>query len=285
MASDNLRKAAVAGAFYPARRDFLIADIEACYTDSRGPGKVPQVIEDGPRKIIGLVCPHAGYQYSGPTAAKAMSLLAADGRPDAIVIIGPNHGRGHYVSAIQTQGHWETPLGMSPIASDIAQKIYQNALWLEDGAKNFSEEHSLEVELPFIQHLFGLEMPIVPVMMLDQGLMAAQQLGQALANALVSLNVVIIASTDMTHFEPAEVAAKQDSVLIERMEALDAEGLIRERDRRNITMCGYGPVAAMITAAKAMGATQGQRIDYTNSGAVSSRGEVVAYLALAVLRD
>lgn len=282
MAHGEVRHPAVAGTFYEGSREALLQEIEACYLDSRGPGAIPQINEDGPRKIIGLVSPHAGYTYSGPTAAKAMAALASDGRPAAFIIIGPNHGRGSYVSAIQTMGAWATPLGETPVDQGIASKIVEACPELRVGAQGFGGEHSLEVQLPFLQHLYGLDIKIVPIMMLDQELAAARQIGDALAAAVRGMNVVIIASTDMTHFESAQVAERQDKLLIARMEALDPEGMLRERQRRNITMCGYGPVAAMMFAALQLGATDARMIDYTNSGAVGSRAEVVAYLALEV---
>lgn len=285
MSHSELRTPAVAGMFYEGTREALLRQIEACYLDPRGPGALPQVNDAGPREIIGLVCPHAGYAYSGPTAAKAMARLAADGRPDVFIIIGPNHGRGSYVSAIQTAGHWRTPLGDSPIDEEVAAIIARACPDLQPGAEGFLGEHSLEVELPFLQHLYGADVRIVPIMMLDQGLGAVQSLGEAVAGAIEGRNAVIIASNDMTHFESAETARRQDRVLIERMEALDPEGLLRERERRQITMCGYGPVAAMLTAALRLGATRARMIDYTDSGAVGGRAEVVAYLALEVIRQ
>lgn len=286
MARGEVRRPAVAGMFYPASRDALTREIEGCYAPPRGPGALPRVNETGPGRILGVVSPHAGYVYSGPAAAHAMSVLAADGRPEAFVILGPNHGRGPYVDAIQTRGAWLTPLGEAPIAEDLADAILAHCPGLYDGADNFAGEHSIEVQVPFLQHLYGPQVPIVPIMMLDQSLAAANAVGAALASALAGRRVVMVASTDMTHFESAQTARRQDEILIERMEALDPQGLLRERERWGITMCGYGPVAAMLTAAKALGATRAQRLCYTNSGEVGPRdGGVVAYLSLAVWRD
>ena len=280
MASDA-RQPAVAGQFYEGERAALVREIEGCYLDRRGPQALPQVDEDGVRQIIGLVSPHAGYAYSGPCAARGMSALAADGRPDVFVIIGPCHGRVP-VNAIQTRGAWATPLGESPIAEDVASAILKGCSGLSDGAEGFAGEHSLEVQLPFLQHLYGTDLQFVPVMMLDQSLQAAQAVGDAVGAALRACDAVIIASTDMTHFESAEVAERQDRLLIERMEALDPEGLLSEQRRRRITMCGYGAVAAMLYAARRLGASRARMLDYADSGAVGRRAEVVAYLSLAV---
>jgi AmmeMemoRadiSam system protein B len=284
MGANDVRRPAVAGMFYEAGRDALTQEIEACYAPPRGPGAIPAVNEDGPRQILGVVSPHAGYVYSGPAAAHAMAALAVDGRPDVFVILGPNHGRGRYVNAIQTRGAWLTPLGEAPVAEDLAAEIHDLCPGLADGVSNFLGEHSIEVQIPFLQHLYGAQVPIVPIMLLDQSMESAHALGTALGRVLAGRNVVIVASTDMTHFEAPDSARRQDEILIGRMEALDPEGLLRERERRGITMCGYGPVAAMLTAAKALGATRAQHLCYTNSGEVGPRDEVVAYLSLAVWR-
>ncbi len=285
MGPAEVRRPAVAGTFYRDDHGALTREIEGCYLDPRGPGALPLVNEGGPRRIVGLVSPHAGYVYSGPTAAKAVAALADDGRPEVFVVVGPNHGRGSIVNAIQTAGAWSTPLGDSPVAEATAEAIADRCPQFRRGAAGFIGEHSLEVQLPFLQHAYGTAIGLVPIMMLDQDVAAARHLGEALARVLAGVNAVIIASTDMTHFETAAVAAQQDELLIARMEALDPEGLLEVRRRRDITMCGYGPVAAMLFAARTLGATAARRIDYTNSGAVGARAEVVAYLALAVRRD
>ncbi len=285
MARAEVRNPAVAGMFYEGGQSALKRQIEECYTEPRGPGAVPAVNDAGPRRILGFVSPHAGYMYSGPGVAKGFARLAEDGRPEAFVIIGPNHGRGQLVGAIQTAGSWVTPLGASPIATEIASTVAGRCPSLQPGAMGFTGEHSIEVQLPFIQHLYGTETPIVPIMMLDQSLAEAQDVGEALAAALEGRNAVIVASTDMTHFETAARAGEQDAVLIQRIESLDPEGLLRERQARRITMCGYGPVAAMLIAAKALGATTAKRVEYTNSGAVGDRSEVVAYLTMTVEKE
>lgn len=279
-----VRRPAVAGAFYPASRLALESEIVKCYEGPRGPGARPVVNPDGPRNILGLVCPHAGYVYSGPAVARAMAALAADGRPDVCVLVGPNHGRGRLVNAIQVAGSWETPLGRTPVESELAIALALRCPFLHEGPAGFVHEHSLEVLLPFLQHLFGFELPVVPVMLLEQSAGRARELGAALAEVLRGRNAVIIASTDMTHFESPEAARQQDSVLIDRILALDPAGLLRDRERLDVSMCGYGPVAAMLEATRALGATRARVIDYTNSGAVEPRPEVVAYLALEVTR-
>jgi len=282
--SQDIRMPAVAGQFYEASGAALEGEIEDCYLDQRGPGSLPRVQAEGPRQMLGLVSPHAGYIYSGPIAAYGYAALAADGRPDAVVIIGPNHGRGSWVSAIQTAGAWVTPLGEAQIDADLAGALEAELPGVAAGSAAFSREHSLEVQLPFLQHLYGEQLRFVPIMMLEQDADAARAVGEALARALPGRNAVIIASTDMTHQEPRQVATAQDRLLIERMEALDPEGLLREQARRGITMCGYGPTAAMLWAAKALGATRAETFRYGDSGEADPGRPVVGYLSLGVYR-
>jgi AmmeMemoRadiSam system protein B len=283
--SDNVRRPAVAGQFYEAGRAGLLAEIEDAYLGERGPGALPVVDEQGPRRLIGLVSPHAGYVYSAPMAAYGFSALAADGHPKTCVVIGPNHGRGSWVSAIQTEGAWLTPLGEAQIDTEVASAIAQELPWLEQGPEAFRGEHSLEVQIPFLQHLYADSLRIVPIMMLEQDQKAATAIGEALGRVLQGHDAVIIASTDMTHQEPRQVAGAQDRLLAERIAALDAEGLLRERQSRDITMCGYGPVAAMIVAARSLGATRGEILRYGDSGEAHPMATVVGYLCAAIYRD
>jgi AmmeMemoRadiSam system protein B len=280
----ELRMPAVAGQFYEAEGPALTEQLEECYLDRRGPGQLPQVNPAGPRRMLGLVSPHAGYMYSGPIAAYGYTALAADGAPDAFVILGPNHGRGSWVSAIQTSGAWLTPLGEAQIDEALAAALAPELPDLEVGAQAFRGEHSLEVQLPFLQHLYGEGVKFVPIMMLDQEREAAEAIGQALGRVLAGRNVVMIASTDMTHQEPRPVAAAQDQLLIERMTSLDPVGLLSERARRDITMCGYGPTAALLIAAQALGATRTETFRYGDSGEAHPMGAVVGYLSLGVYR-
>ena len=280
----DLRTPVVAGQFYEASGPALREEIEACYLDHRGPGRLPQVNATGPRRMLGLVSPHAGYIYSGPMAAHGYAALATDGRPASFVVIGPNHGRGPWVSALQTAGAWLTPLGEAQVDTELAGALADELPDYTTGSAAFRGEHSLEVQLPFLQHLYGGEVPFVPVMMLDQEADAARALGQALAKVLAGRDVVMIASTDMTHQEPRQVATAQDRLLMERIAALDPEGLLTERARGDITMCGYGPTAAMLIAAKQLGATRAETFRYGDSGEAHPMGAVVGYLSLGVYR-
>lgn len=279
----EIRMPAVAGQFYEASAAALRAQIERCYLDRRGPGQLPRVNPQGPRRLLGLISPHAGYMYSGPMAAYGFHALAADGKPESFVILGPNHG-STWMSAIQTSGSWRTPMGEAAIDEELAAALAQHMPFLAQGAKAFGYEHSLEVQLPFLQHLYGEDLRFVPIMMLEQDWEAAQAIGEALARVIAGRDVVMIASTDMTHQEPREIASAQDRMLIERIQALDPEGLLHIRAQHHITMCGYGPTAALLLAAKQLGATHVEIFRYGDSGEAFPMETVVGYLSAGVYR-
>ncbi len=282
--AEYVRPPAVAGQFYSGTTEGLIEEIEGCYRHRLGPGELPQVNEAGPRQIVGLVSPHAGYTYSGPTAARGFYELGRDGRPDVVIIIGPTHRPMTFGALIQTAGAWATPLGQTRIDSPTAAALVEACPVLSEATRELEYEHSLEVQLPFLQHLYGERLDIVPVMMLDQDWETARDIGAAIAEACQERDVVIVASTDMTHQEPPEVAREQDMRLVAHMEELDVQGLLRTRAQYGITMCGYGPTAAMLVAAKALGAQQGKLLSYTNSGDIYPAPTVVGYACLKVTR-
>ncbi|MFP4250837.1 MAG: AmmeMemoRadiSam system protein B [Armatimonadota bacterium] len=280
---NDIRKPAVAGQFYPASATDLTRQIEESFRHDLGPGHLPEIVESGPRNIVGVISPHAGYAFSGHTAAHAYDALAVDGHPDVAIVVGVNHGRGGLSAGVQTSGAWRTPLGDLTIAEDVAGKIAAGLPEFQTSPEVFRAEHSLEVQLPFLQYLYEEALLFVPVMMSGQDYAAAEVVGEAIADAAADRDAVVIASTDMTHYRSAATARKQDQVLIRQIEALDAEGLIAERARREISMCGSGPVAATIIAAKAWGGSEVDSLAYSNSGDVMPSQEVVGYYA-AVIR-
>jgi len=284
MPAGPVRKPAVAGKFYAGSLSELTAQIEECFLGPLGPGTLPECDSRGPREIAGLVCPHAGYVFSGPTAAHAYLALADDGCPEVLVVIGLNHGRGGFVSAVQTEGAWQTPLGQVPIEGAIAAAIASALPDFETDPRALTGEHSLEVQLPFLQYIYEEALMFVPVMMAAQDFGAARTVGQAVAAALEGRDAVVIASTDMTHYQSPATARQQDALLIRRIEALDPEGLIAERDARRISMCGAGPVAATLVAAEALGATNVESLSYSTSGDVMPSDQVVGYYAAAIRR-
>ncbi|KXB00563.1 hypothetical protein AKJ48_01695 [candidate division MSBL1 archaeon SCGC-AAA261O19] len=280
----NVRSPAVAGQFYAGTESSLQRQIEECYTHEHGPGRIPEV-GAGPRNILGLVSPHAGYPYSGPVAAHGFARLAEDGKPDSFILLGPNHqGIGSGVS-IMTTGKWSTPLGELETDNPLAEAIRDSASIIDEDEVAHSREHSVEVQLPFLQHLFGNEFKIVPICMMMQDKETNEEIGQAIAESASEEDVVIIASTDLTHYEPQEAAVSKDGKAIDEILKLDPQGLIRTISDENISMCGYGPVSAMLYAAKELDAQKANLLKYATSGDTSGpMPQVVGYGSIEVTR-
>jgi AmmeMemoRadiSam system protein B len=280
----KVRKPLYAGTFYENSSENLKNQIKTCYTHTHGPGKIPTV-QKGPRKIVGLVCPHAGYIYSGPIAAHSYNYLATDGKPDVFVILGPNHrGQGTGLS-IMTEGVWQTPLGDVLVDEETADQIlnFSEIIDIDDMAHTY--EHSIEVQLPFLQYLYESPLKFVPISFLLQDLESSREVGQAIAKALDGKNAVIIASTDMTHYEPHKIAEKKDKKALNAIEKLDEKTFYSIIESYHMTACGYGPVMALITAAKFLGAEKGNLLCYKTSGDITGDySAVVGYASVVFTR-
>ena len=276
----KIRKPAVAGMFYADTARGLEEQLEWCYKHKLGPGAIPRVNSKGPREIVAIVAPHAGYYYSGPVAAHAYKELAEDGIFDTAVILGPNHtGYGYPVSLWVGDG-WDTPLGEIEINEKLAQKLLGEAIKADKTAH--VHEHSIEVQLPWLQHLYK-KVKIVPITMLAQDIETARMVGKAISQA--GDNLIIIASSDFTHYEPHSVAMEKDSSVIEAIVALDEEELYKRCESLDCTMCGYGPVAAAIVAAKEMKAKGASLLKYATSGDTSGDfSRVVGYGSIVIKR-
>jgi AmmeMemoRadiSam system protein B len=276
-----VRRPYVAGTFYAGSPERLREQIAWCFQSKFGPGKVPETTGAKPLSgPVALVLPHAGYQYSGPVAAHGYAWLAELGRPEAAVIVGTNHtGYGGRVS-IMTSGAWETPLGAVEIDTTLAELVERSS-FIEVCPEAFTVEHSVEVQLPFLQYLFG-KIRFVPLVSLDQRLETSKELGRAIAEAIEDRPVALIASSDFTHYEPHEVAARQDRAAIEQVLRLDLEGFYELIKRHSISICGFGPIAAVAEAARILGLGNGRLLKYATSGEVSGdRSAVVGYAGIA----
>jgi AmmeMemoRadiSam system protein B len=270
-----------AGAFYEGRTEPLKRQIEQCFLHALGPGKLPDVVKTGSRQIVGLVCPHAGYMFSGPVAAHAYCKLALDGKPDVVVVLGPNHtGYGSALATVN-EGLWRTPLGDVEIDSETANQIVREARIVDVDESAHRFEHSIEVQLPFLQYLYDSHFKIVPICFLMQDLSSAREVGQALAKTLANKNAVIIASSDMSHYEPQEKAVKNDLLALRAVEAMDEAKFYSTIESHNITACGYGPIIALIEAAKIMRAKEAKLLCYKTSGdVIGDYSSVVGYAAV-----
>lgn len=272
-----VRVTAVAGQFYEGRRERLIAEIEDCFLHKLGPGKLPD-LKKGNRKIVGAVVPHAGYVYSGPVAAHTYYALAEDGFPETFVIIGPNHtGYGSGV-ALTTQT-FATPLGEVPVDTDLAKKIAQDVI--DDDITAHRSEHSIEVQLPFLQYIKN-DIMFVPICMAIQDFRMASRVGEIIGRAIEGKDVVVLASTDLTHYERKAVAEKKDRTVIDAILKLDAKLVYNVVNKYDVSMCGYGPVMAMLTAVKG---DKANLLKYSTSGDVSPMPDVVGYCAIVVRKE
>ncbi len=266
----KVRRPAVAGSFYPADKNELREMIE----EFAGPARKRE-------KARGVISPHAGYIYSGKGAAMVFSRVEI---PGDVIVLAPNHrGVGADV-ALWPEGTWSTPLGEVAVNSELGELLAAESDLVEADESAHKYEHSLEVQLPFLQY-FGKDFRLTPLCLLRMSVEQCEELGKALARALRKWGkpALIVASSDMSHYIPAEAAKRQDQLALDRVLALDPPGLYRAVSKHNISMCGFIPATVMLVAAKELGAEQAELVDYRNSGEVTGDSrEVVAYAAVMV---
>jgi len=231
--------------------------------------------------VIGIVSPHAGLMYSGHVAGALYSSIKF---PDTFILIGPNHtGLGRDIS-IMSSGQWEMPSGVFAIDEGLGRKIMEKISYIYDDAEAHIFEHSLEVQLPFISY-FSDSVKIVPIVMGRASLQQCGEIGACLAEAIKEsgYEVVIAASSDMSHYVHDSTARRLDSMAIQEIVSLNPEGLYNIIKKEHISMCGYLPVTAMLYAAKALGAKEARLIKYATSGDISGDYEqVVGYAGIII---
>lgn len=264
------RSPAVAGRFYPARPDELRRELELYLP-----------LSPERRTAIGCLVPHAGLMYSGHVAGAVYARLEP---VPTYVILCPNHtGQGRPL-AIQSDGQWETPLGDVPIDRELARELKQACPQLEEDTEAHRFEHSLEVQLPFLQHRQP-DFRFVPIALGVGDYDPLAELGRALGEVLGrrSPRPLLVASSDLNHYESDAVSRRKDQKAIDRILALDPRGLYDTVRRERISMCGYGPGVAMLTAAQELGARQTELVRYANSGDITGdRSAVVGYAGIVV---
>jgi len=275
-----IRKPAVAGQFYPADPTELASLIDQCYLHRLGPGKSPPA----PRtkaSFVAVVCPHAGYVYSGPVAAHSYLHVSSLPDPDLIVVVAPNHyGIGSGVSTFG-EGMWQTPLGMMRVDSEAAKELVnlEETVAFDPGAHRL--EHSLEVQLPFLQRIYGDSVPFLPISLIFQDIDTAKALSAALSKLLRGRRAVLIASSDLTHYEPAEVSRRKDTALLEHVLHNDLEGFYSTLDRLSVTSCGFGAIATVMGTSLSLGLSKPELLKYATSGDTTGDNlQVVGYGAL-----
>jgi len=270
-----VRTPAVAGRFYPGRAEELLRDIRQ-YTSPIGTGRIA---------AIGCVAPHAGYIYSGGVAGAVYSRLEI---PERCVILCPNHtGKGRPL-AVMANTTWQTPLGEVAADADLGARLLRRFPALQEDSAAHRAEHAIEVQLPFLQARQP-ELNIVPIVIGTSDFDVLGGLGEALADVIAALEeegeekVLIIASSDMNHYESDAITRVKDHKAIERVLAMDARGLWEVVMNEDISMCGFGPTTVMLTAAKLLGATAATLVKYATSGDVSGDYEaVVGYAGIIV---
>jgi AmmeMemoRadiSam system protein B len=264
----QVRRTAVAGTFYPASAAALKNDLSRY---------VPDIPDK--RDVKGLLAPHAGYIYSGAVAGETYAGIRI---PRRVIILCPNHSGLGAALAVMDEGAWETPLGDIPLDEEVAHQLKERYADVKFDSLAHSREHSLEVHLPFLQYLRP-DVTFVPICLGTSRLTLLLALGDALADVVAASDepILLVASSDMSHFEPDEISRKKDSLAIAEMKKLDPEGLHRVVNTESISMCGYAPAVAVMQACRRLGATRGDLVRYATSGDVSGDySSVVGYAGI-----
>jgi MEMO1 family protein len=284
MSPATLRHPAVAGRFYP-RDPEQLRDEALAYLSQASAANEPALhqpsVSPSPIRAMGCIAPHAGYMYSGHVAGAVFARIEISQR---CIVMCPNHtGQGHPL-AILSEGAWETPLGDVPIARELAVALKERFALLQEDSAAHHAEHAIEVELPFLQ-LRQPNLSFVPIAVGTGQLDILEQLGQAVADVVAAQAdpVLIVGSSDMNHYESDAITRAKDHRAIERILTLDPRGLHEVVTQQKISMCGYGPVVAMLTAVRQLGAKSAELVKYATSGDVSGdRNMVVGYAGVVV---
>jgi AmmeMemoRadiSam system protein B len=267
MEKSKVRMPAVAGQFYQSQASALKNQIEGLL------GGTEKKID-----VIACMLPHAGYMYSGRVAAQTVQRINIK---DKVILLGPNHTGCGAQFSIMTKGAWQTPLGAVKIDNLLAKQILKSSRYLEDDAGAHLKEHSLEVELPLLQY-FRPDFEIVPIVVIADEISILKEIGKDIALAVKDSNLVnttmIVASSDLTHYEPQAQAIKNDREALNAILDLDEDRLMEKVQQLGISMCGYAPVAVMLVAAKLLGAKAAKLIIYKTSGDITAdHSSVVGY--------
>lgn len=269
----QIRTPAAAGMFYPEEANQLKQVIHNCFLHEYGPGQ--EILDkDG---IVGVICPHAGYMYSGPIACHSLMSISSK-TYDLFIIIGPNHwGLGSNVSSMR-DCKWETPLGIVDVDSEAVNELKKNSSLVELDFFSHTKEHSLEVQIPLLQQIYSNNFKILPIVMISQDKKTSMELGKSVAKIAKEKNAMIIGSSDFTHYEPNEFAHKQDKALIDTILKMDIDEFYNVLEEKQISACGYGAIATTMMACKELGASKGKLLKYATSGDISGeKTSVVGY--------
>jgi AmmeMemoRadiSam system protein B len=276
----SVRRAAVAGTWYPGTASRLTAEVESHL--SQAALSRAAVLPSG-AELVALIAPHAGLVYSGPVAAYAYHLIKGR-RFDAVILVGPSHYVAFDGASIWPDGAFETPLGELRVDRDLAQALIAASPLIHDRPAAHAREHSLEMQTPFLAAL-ARDLPIVPIVMGQQTRETACDLADAIVHAAAGRRVLLVASSDLSHFYDAPTAARLDAQVIEAVEMGDPDMLMARIEARPDHACGGGPMVTVLRAARALGATSSRVLKYADSGDISGdKSSVVGYLAAALWR-
>jgi AmmeMemoRadiSam system protein B len=279
-----VRHPAVAGRFYPRDAESLREEVHSYLSQSnstQGDSAPGDSVNSAPVGAIGCIAPHAGYMYSGHVAGAVFARIEI---PQRCIVMCPNHTGVGRPLGVMSEGEWETPLGNVPIDSELAASLKELYPGLQEDASAHRGEHAAEVELPFLL-VRQPKLTFVPIALGTTRLDVLEQLGLAIAEVVAAQKdpVLIVASSDMNHYESDVVTRAKDHWAIERILTLDARGLHDVVGQQNISMCGMGPAVAMLTAAKKLGAKSAELVKYATSSDVSGeRDRVVGYAGVVV---
>lgn len=274
MATTILRRPAVAGRFYPSDPDDLRAEARAYLSQTSSDNRNPVL-------ALGCIAPHAGYVYSGHVAGAVFASVEV---PKRCIVLCPNHTGMGRALAIMSEGSWQTPLGEVAIDTELALALKARFPALQEDSAAHRAEHGAEVELPFLL-LRQPELKFVPIALGTGQFDLLEQLGTALAHVIAAKNdrILIVASSDMNHYESDTVTRAKDHQALERILSLDPRGLFDVVTQQNISMCGFGPAVTMLTAARQLGAKSAELVKYATSGDISGDREMVVGYAGVVI--
>ena len=276
MSGQNVRESVIAGSWYPGDPARLTEDIKGYLA------QVPEHKIDG--ELIALISPHAGYVYSGQVAAHAYKLLEGK-KYDIVVIVSPSHRAYFQGASVYPMGGYRTPLGIVPVAEEITEALMKKSPHIDFIPQAHSQEHSLEIQLPFLQVVLK-DFRLVPIVMGQQDLPMCKELSAAIADVIKGKNALLIASTDLSHFHTYDEAVALDRKFVQNVDAFDPEGLSKALKGGQCEACGGGPVVAVMLAAQALGADKSEVLNYANSGDVTGdHDRVVGYMAGALYRS
>ena len=272
---NTLKRSVIAGSWYPGNPSILRRDIEN-YFDSAPESELPG-------DVVGLIAPHAGYAYSGQIAANAYNLIRGK-KYDVVIVVGPSHRVAFHGVSVFSRGGYETPLGIVPVDEDLAEKIKNISKVVADIPGAHLQEHSVEIQLPFLQVALG-EFLFLPLVMGEQDTNTCRELADAIYKSSTGKKILIVGSSDLSHFYNYNTAKKMDAIALKFLKKGDAAGLLQSLENGEVEACGGGPMAVAILVARMMKADKAHLLKYANSGDVTGdKSSVVGYVSAVYCR-